>query len=283
MDLHVLSLGRLLTIAFAATVGLSLSAPATPAAIEFEICTGESAPAAATAAAVKQAVDWTSLFLGEFAAGGPADRRRAATTRAALSASDCLQSLQFSLREVAVVENEPSLQTADREGANVDHEAAASDADRSAYYEHAWDTRAWRGASQVFRAPPSRPLAARPGGAAGEIMKLRRMVGKSPVAGTIFDAPHRDAVAWIGDVAAPSQSELSNEETMAEAIRRLEIEESMVVEQPPRVMSGAPPAQWACDLLRPAERKLEEAAEMLEQLGEYERADAARDLARRPF
>jgi hypothetical protein len=111
-------------------------------------------------------------------------------------------------------------------------------------------------------------------------MKLRRMVGKSPVAGTIFDAPHHEALAWIGDTSTPPPDELSDEETMAEAIRRLEIEDSLSVEQPPRVISGAVPAQWACDLLRPAERKLEEAADLLEQLGEYGRADAARELAR---
>jgi len=43
--------------------------------------------------------------------------------------------------------------------------------------------------------------------------------------------------------------------------------------------SPEPAGPWAAQLLRPAERRLEEAAELLEQLGQYERADAARELA----
>ncbi|HEY4310764.1 MAG TPA: hypothetical protein VGN12_15040 [Pirellulales bacterium] len=115
--------------------------------------------------------------------------------------------------------------------------------------------------------------------AAREILKLRRAVGVNPIAGTMFDQPSRETDAWAED---QSKAAASDERTIAEAIRQFEEEDDAVPSTSAEYKNWpAPetPNPWAAHLLRPAERHLAEAAELLEQAGQYDRADAVRELA----
>ena len=119
---------------------------------------------------------------------------------------------------------------------------------------------------------------ARPSVAAREILKLRRAVGLNPIAGTMFDSAARDAT-WVGDVSPQAETD---EQTITAKIHELESEESAAAQVTDGLQNcpqGEMPNPWTVQLLRPAERRLEEAAEMLEEAGQYERADAARALA----
>jgi hypothetical protein len=124
----------------------------------------------------------------------------------------------------------------------------------------------------------------RPVGTAAEILKLRRAVGLNPIAGEIFDAASAQGTTRAGEPSASiTTAERSDEEAIAEIVERLESERSMAdCAQAECETWRGPIASGGSDvsLLRPAERKLEEAADLLEQLGQYDRADIARDLAR---
>jgi hypothetical protein len=115
--------------------------------------------------------------------------------------------------------------------------------------------------------------------AAREILKLRRAVGMNPMAGTIFDGLGRDAQTSANDVASATHAE---EQTIAAAIRQLENDEAAAPRPPAESSTLSEPHYPPLGrLLRPAEHHLEEAATLLEQAGQYDRADAARDLAAR--
>ena len=119
---------------------------------------------------------------------------------------------------------------------------------------------------------------ARTSAAAREILKLRRAVGMNPIAGTMFDSAARDAT-WVGDA---STQTATDEQTIVAKIHELESDESTAApgqDEPQTCPEAEMPNPWTVQLLRPAERRLEEAAQLLEEAGQYERADAARALA----
>ncbi|MBI2825996.1 MAG: hypothetical protein HYX69_15030 [Planctomycetia bacterium] len=131
-----------------------------------------------------------------------------------------------------------------------------------------------------------------PAAAATEIIGLRRSLGMDPVRGTIFDAPPPEVAAWAGDAFVSDGSDAETREmAFAAAIGRMETEQPPPVAAPPlagirrRVFvraaghAAAPPMDRKVESLRAAERKLQEAAEMLESQGLYERSDKARELA----
>jgi hypothetical protein len=111
--------------------------------------------------------------------------------------------------------------------------------------------------------------------AAREILKLRRAVGKNPVAGTIFESQ------TATDEASATDAD-SDEQTIAAAVHQFECHTAAQPQATTDLQN--PPVEYrpgAERMLRPAERHLEEAAAILEQAGQYDRADAARDLAAR--
>ncbi len=259
---------------------------------------------------LQSTVDWTALFLAEFAAGGaienrylPCDCDRVCSGDAtecplhdqALLADDeatagdeqtdataelTIESLWDQARLFAEGDN---TQATDSGRSSVDDAEPRTNTPvvRRAPESSSEATRkAWRGSSQQFR---QQPTPVRPGEAAAEILKLRRTIGVNPIAGTIFDQPAAESGSWTGQ--APqicSGTDIAGEQTMAEAIRRLEVEQQAVGHAPAEFHdwpNSVAPSVWQAQLLRPAERKLEEAAELLEQLGQYDRADAAREMA----
>jgi hypothetical protein len=188
--------------------------------------------------AIRRSVDWTALFLGEFAVGGPPENMYSANSPTSCDCDEC----------------------PDCRESRCPPQRAATDS------------------GQVPDVTSDR---LRLGGAAAEILKLRRAVGVNPIAGTIFDAPAQSGSP--GDPhCAETLADTCGEQAIAEAIRHLEADQTAAASAAIEFEAWRGTADIdasAEGLLRSAERKLEEAAELLEQLGQYDRADVARDLA----
>ena len=94
-------------------------------------------------------------------------------------------------------------------------------------------------------------------------------VGRNPIAGTMFDSAAREAT-WVGGC---SQLQVAtDEQTIAAKIHELESNESTAAQAQDALQScpeDEMPNPWAVQLLRPAERHLEEAAQLLEEAGQY--------------
>ncbi|HVU86634.1 MAG TPA: hypothetical protein VHD36_04900 [Pirellulales bacterium] len=190
------------------------------------------------------AIDWDVVFLAEFAGGGPAENQY----RLGRSADDS---------DDAIVGHGAN-------GRDCDEKLAVPLAKNALFT--ATDARGDDDAAEV-------PLST----AAREILKLRRAVGINPIAGTMFDAAGDEASATD----APDSDDV-DERYIAAAVHRLEEDEAAAqqtyAEAQHRPVAYRPGAEY---LLRPAERHLEEAAALLEQAGQYERADMAREMAAR--
>jgi len=264
--------------------------------------TAARAPEPAAPVALDAAVDWTSLFLDEFAVGGLVENPYAAMYRAALRLREYSASPTYVGDVVAAAEaGKPNTEPAsygavasswdEREIFDDDRTPAAELAAYDAPEVEEVPKPAATGEPQpaglhwLSRHFSRRLPAAPPSPVAAEVLKLRRAVGRNPIAGTIFDDSEKQNMAWVGDRAgSTADDEPSGEQTMAEAIRRIEEHHAATVPAPEefnawRVCEAA--NAWSNDRLRPAERKLEEAADLLEQVGQYERADAVRQLARK--
>ncbi len=240
-------------------------------------------------------IDWTSVFLTDFAVGGSAEncydmdcpaqcekclaragRNSSAETAAepGEEADDCELPTADSLwteEDVFCVEDAPG-----EKGSN-----APMSSRRTATGARGL----WRGTGQVFRAPQPRESSRRlfAQDAAKEILRLRRSVGVNPVAGTIFEQPAA-TVSGLNDGQSDASLSVavSDDDSIEAAVRQLEADEAAHSAMPTEFTTWPAPepaGAWAAQLLRPAERRLEEAADMLEQLGQYDRADMARDLA----
>jgi len=250
--------------------------------IEIETRAGEPASTTGRVTDVDRSVDRAALFLGEFAVGGPAE----SPYRAARGVSHCARACDGSDAKTCHgfwCEDE----VFEEEDVATSHESTpATDQAVNEIKVVVRQTRTGElttAAETANQRPPAVTL--RPGEAADEILKLRRAVGVNPIAGTIFDATEGDASAWAGD-ARPDQppGSLSSEQSLAETIRRLETDDSANSGHASTEYDRWPSAETFgdsnCHLLRPAEQALEEAAALLEELGQYERSDAARELAR---
>lgn len=117
-----------------------------------------------------------------------------------------------------------------------------------------------------------------PGEPAEVILELRQRLGGSPLQGTQFDE------------AAESPHSRSGEKVLVDSIRALEKEDQMQGEQAPEVQSWcsacasisaveSPDAEKAVTALRKAGRACEEAADELEAVNLFDRADHLREVA----
>ncbi len=88
----------------------------------------------------------------------------------------------------------------------------------------------------------------------------------------MFDSATREAT-WVGDAAMQADTD---EQTITAKIHELESNESTVAQAQDALQSCQKtrcPILGPCSCSRPAERHLEEAAQLLEEAGQYERAD----------
>jgi len=240
-------------------------------------------------------VDWTAVFLTEFAVGGCAEncydtgcpahckKCQALAHKEVITESEEVEADEGTASDLSATES----LWVEEDVFCVEHKANQREgtADQRSRGTVARGRGLWRGTGQVLRtAKPSessRRLLAQD--AAAEILKLRRSVGINPIAGTIFESA-APAGSGLEDASAGQSMfvEVSDDETIEAAVRQLEEDEAASSAMPSEFAtwpSPEPAGPWAAQLLRPAERRLEEAAELLEQLGQYERADAARELA----
>jgi hypothetical protein len=279
-----------------------------------------------TVESAQQAVDWTSLFLAEFAVGGPIDNpycdvhgavqgqsrfgacpngTEAAPIpdgvnfgRASDEGANGSNQSQWSITGVFETQTTPSLEQLGLynepqdagQPTQTDHDAVLGIGGFSLPQRSAGQQLRGNQARPAFggecgSSPQSQlPTPLRPGEAATEILKLRRTLGVNPIAGTIFDTPAGVTTAWAGDAAADNSAcTVADDRCLAEAIRVLEAEQEAADQSAGQYSQWPVPEAFPAahsDQLRPAERKLEEAADLLEKVGQYERADAIRELAR---
>lgn len=293
--------------------------------VEVEMRVGDTAYLQHEVESVQQTVDWTSLFLAEFAIGGSIvnpycdvhglsqGKNRfvpyLSSTEAAPipdgvdfgHASDVevngVRQSQWSITGVFETHTTPSLEQlglynepsdADQPS-QADHDAVLGIDSVSLPQPNAGQQTRANKACPVFDAEAgslphgrlSTPL--RQGEAATEILKLRRTLGVNPIAGTIFDAPAGETTAWARDTPSGNATcTVADDRCLAEAIRVLEAEQDAAEQSVGQYNQWPVPEAFpAChsDQLRPAEQKLEEAADLLEKIGQFERADAIRELA----